>query len=150
MCEWKGKASYFDVVGEHRVAYAAAWHYPDPHPDYRMLADHLAFYPGRVDACYIDDELVQPQPGGFYGGWLTADITGPSKAALVRGAGRPGLAMECVAVLGGTGFIRSEAGSALRQTERLVRVASRNPESSTWAGVEQVRCDLESGVPPGD
>ena len=86
VCEWKGQASYFDIVGERREASSAAWHYPDPQSAYRILKDHVAFYPGRVDACYIDDELVQPQQGDFYGGWLTADITGPFKG----GAGTSG------------------------------------------------------------
>ncbi|MHB8611426.1 MAG: DUF427 domain-containing protein [Candidatus Dormibacteraceae bacterium] len=85
-CEWKGQASYFDIVGEHRDARSAAWNYPNPQAGYLILKDHLAFYPGQVDACYIDDELVQPQPGDFYGGWLTAGITGPFKG----GAGTTG------------------------------------------------------------
>jgi hypothetical protein len=61
------------------VAAAAAWTYRDPHPAYRALTDHVAFYPGRMDACWLDDERVRPQPGDFYGGWITADITGTVK-----------------------------------------------------------------------
>ena len=34
---------------------------------------------------------------------------------------------------------------ALRQSGRVVRVASRNPDTPTGAAVEHVRCDLESG-----
>lgn len=74
-CEWKGHATYFDV-GD---AEAAAWAYADPVPAYVALRDHVSFYPGRVDACFLDDERVQPQEGGFYGGWVTADIRGPFK-----------------------------------------------------------------------
>ena len=74
-CEFKGHATYFDVLGEH----AAAWGYESPTAGYEALLDHVAFYPGRVDACFLDDELVVAQPGDFYGGWVTADLTGPIK-----------------------------------------------------------------------
>ncbi len=78
-CEWKGLARYHDLrVGE-RVAERAAWSYPTPDPEYAALRDHLAFYPGRVDACYLGDERVRPQPGPFYGGWVTDEIKGPFK-----------------------------------------------------------------------
>lgn len=74
-CEFKGHASYLDVGGRR----AAAWEYPSPSPGYEALRDHVAFYPDRVDACFLGDEQVRPQEGGFYGGWLTADVTGPFK-----------------------------------------------------------------------
>jgi uncharacterized protein (DUF427 family) len=78
-CEWKGSATYFDIqVGDH-VSHRAAWTYLQPKPGYERLLDHYSFYPGRVDACYLDDELVRPQPGGFYGGWVTGEIVGPIK-----------------------------------------------------------------------
>ena len=57
----------------------AAWHYPDPRPDFERLRGHFAFYAGRVDACYLGKELVRPQGGTFYGGWVTAEIQGPYK-----------------------------------------------------------------------
>jgi uncharacterized protein (DUF427 family) len=75
LCEFKGRARYFDVLGSRE----AAWSYPDPVPRYAELRDHVAFYPGRVDACYLGEEQVDPQPGDFYGGWLTSDIAGPVK-----------------------------------------------------------------------
>lgn len=78
-CEFKGVARYFDiVVGEH-VAREAAWLYPSPAARYAVLQDHVAVYPGRVDACYVDGELVQAQDGQFYGGWITKDVVGPFK-----------------------------------------------------------------------
>ena len=84
-CEWKGTAQYYNVgVGEPR-AERAAWCYPAPMPGFAALAGYVAFYAGLLDACYVDDELVMPQPGGFYGGWITADIVGPFK-------GEPGAA----------------------------------------------------------
>ena len=80
-CEWKGSASYLDVVaGDRRVA-RAAWTYRDPVPAYAALRDHVAFYPSRMDACWLDDELVQAQAGDFYGGWITAALRGPFKGA---------------------------------------------------------------------
>lgn len=78
-CEWKGRAEYYDLrVGE-RVVRHAAWSYPDPHAPFAVLRDHFAFYPGRVDACFLDDEPVRAQAGGFYGGWITHDVVGPFK-----------------------------------------------------------------------
>jgi len=78
-CEFKGQASYFDLVVGEREVRDAAWCYPDPAPGYEVIRDHLAFYPGRVDACFVDEEQVAAQEGDFYGGWLTADIVGPFK-----------------------------------------------------------------------
>ncbi|MDX1530988.1 MAG: DUF427 domain-containing protein [Rhodothermales bacterium] len=80
-CEWKGRAVYYDLRVGDRVANAAAWAYPDPTPRFESIRDHLAFYAGRVDACFVGDERVRPQPGGFYGGWVTADVKGPFKGA---------------------------------------------------------------------
>jgi uncharacterized protein (DUF427 family) len=78
-CEWKGTAAYLDVVvGERREA-RAAWTYPDPARAYVELCGHVAFYPGRMDACWLDDERVRFQQGDFYGGWITDDIAGPFK-----------------------------------------------------------------------
>ena len=77
-CEWKGVASYWSVrVGDKMVA-DAAWSYASPNGAFRDLKDCLAFYPGFVE-CSIDGERAQPQPGGFYGGWITKDVVGPFK-----------------------------------------------------------------------
>jgi uncharacterized protein (DUF427 family) len=78
-CEWKGWAAYFDVVVGEQVAPAAAWTYPAPTAPFAVLAGHVAFFPGRMDACCLDGERVRPQPGPFYGGWVTDDIVGPFK-----------------------------------------------------------------------
>ncbi len=78
-CEWKGTAAYFDLVGGERVAARAAWHYPDPTPAFAGLASHVALYPALVDRCLVDGEVVEPQPGGFYGGWITSRVVGPFK-----------------------------------------------------------------------
>ncbi|MBV9849060.1 MAG: DUF427 domain-containing protein [Armatimonadetes bacterium] len=78
-CEWKGAASYYTVAVGDRTAEGAAWFYPDPTPAFAALKDHVAFYPGRMEACFVDGERVQAQPGDFYGGWITHEIVGPFK-----------------------------------------------------------------------
>ncbi len=86
LCEWKGMASYADVVvGEH-VAARAGWTYLDPTTPFAELAGHWAFYAQAVDECWVDDERVRPNDGDFYGGWVTANVTGPFK-------GGPGTSM---------------------------------------------------------
>ena len=78
-CEWKGQAGYYDVRVGDKTAANAAWYYPRPTPAFASIKDHLAFYARLMDACYVNGELVQPQPGEFYGGWITKDIVGPFK-----------------------------------------------------------------------
>lgn len=78
-CEWKGRASYYDLVAGGRVAPSAAWTYPTPSPGFAVLAGALAVMPGLVDRCTVDGEVVVPQPGGFYGGWITSAVVGPFK-----------------------------------------------------------------------
>jgi uncharacterized protein (DUF427 family) len=79
LCEWKGMAGYFTLRVDGHESRDAAWSYPDPLPAFEALRDFLAFYPGRVDACYLGEERVRPQPGAFYGGWVTANLAGPFK-----------------------------------------------------------------------
>lgn len=79
LCEWKGRAVYFDVVVGDRVAEAAAWAYPDPTPGSGMQAGYVAFYCAPMDACWVDGERAEPQPGGFYGGWVSSHVVGPFK-----------------------------------------------------------------------
>lgn len=78
-CEWKGTASYVHAEAGGKRANRVAWHYPEPKEGFEQLRDHLAFYPRRVDAAYLDDEEVTPQPGAYYGGWITKEIEGPFK-----------------------------------------------------------------------
>ena len=115
----------------------AAWSYPDPTVDFSALKDHLAFYAGSTDGCYLDGEKVQPQPGSFYGGWITADIRGPWMRRAPRGRSR----------------MKRTTGSAIRLTDfvwqtKLVvcgfqeiwrvhgRPDPRSPRAS-WRGVRQ-------------
>jgi uncharacterized protein (DUF427 family) len=86
-CEFKGFAVYHHVLGaDGRTEQDGAWSYPSPTAGYEALRDHVAFYPGRMDACWIGGERVDAQPGDFYGGWITSAVTGPFKG----GAGTAG------------------------------------------------------------
>ena len=78
-CEWKGVTRYWTVRVGARVSAEAAWSYPEPDADFAPLRDHLAFHAGRVDACFVGDARVTPQPGEYYGGWITPGLLGPFK-----------------------------------------------------------------------
>jgi len=80
-CEWKGMAGYWSVEAEGRVAYRAAWGYPRPSSDYQQLEGHIAFYAGKMDRCMVGEHEARPQPGGFYGGWITPRVEGPFKGS---------------------------------------------------------------------
>jgi uncharacterized protein (DUF427 family) len=77
-CEWKGAANYYDLTTPDGLVPQVAWRYLEPLPVYALLAGYYSFYPGRIE-CYVDGERVRAQPGGYYGGWLTAEIAGPVK-----------------------------------------------------------------------
>lgn len=78
-CEFKGQASYWTLTVGDKTEDNVAWSYAKPASGFEPITDHLALYPGRMDACYVDDEQVQAQAGDFYGGWITSDIVGPFK-----------------------------------------------------------------------
>ncbi len=78
-CEWKGQATYFDLVTGSRTAPRAGWTYPTPTQGFEVIRDHVAVMPGLVDRCVVDGETVEPQAGGFYGGWVTSRVVGPFK-----------------------------------------------------------------------
>ena len=78
-CEFKGVARYLDAVVGGRRVHPVGWTYRNPSPGYEALRDHIAFYPGRVDAAWIGEERVQAQSSDFYGGWITTDLVGPFK-----------------------------------------------------------------------
>lgn len=83
LCEHKGRATYFNVSAGGTTVERAAWTYQRPRNHYGDLRDHVAFYAEKMDRCLVDGEPVQPQPGGYYGGWITRELIGPFK-------GRPG------------------------------------------------------------
>lgn len=81
LCEWKGLARYFDVVGGESRAPRGAWSYPDPFEEFAELTAHVSVYVGLMDACWVGEHRATPQPGGFYGGWVTSLVAGPFKGA---------------------------------------------------------------------
>jgi uncharacterized protein (DUF427 family) len=83
-CEFKGVATYYNLKVGEKVSENAAWSYHNPSAGYESIKDYLAFYPDRVDACYVDDEPVQAQGGDFYGGWVTTEIRGPFKGGIKK------------------------------------------------------------------
>ncbi|KAH7293787.1 hypothetical protein KP509_28G042300 [Ceratopteris richardii] len=80
-CEWKGNATYWTVDVNGKRAERIGWSYERPTPSFLALAHHIAFYCFPMDACYVGDEKAQPQPGNFYGGWVTSKVVGPFKGA---------------------------------------------------------------------
>jgi uncharacterized protein (DUF427 family) len=78
-CEWKGVAAYYDLVTPARTAERAGWTYPEPTPGFEALVGHVAVMPAAMDECTVDGEVVTPQEGGFYGGWITSRVVGPFK-----------------------------------------------------------------------
>ena len=80
-CEFKGAARFWHLDAGGRRAENAVWSYPDPAPAFAPIKDHFAYYPSRVDECWVGEELVTPQVGDFYGGWITSRVVGPFKGA---------------------------------------------------------------------
>ncbi|BAZ38946.1 hypothetical protein NIES4101_48920 [Calothrix sp. NIES-4101] len=78
-CEWKGNAKYYSLCVGDREIENTAWFYPEPTSRFASIKNYVAFYAHTMDACYVDGEKVTPQPGNFYGGWVTSDIVGPFK-----------------------------------------------------------------------
>ena len=79
LCEWKGQAVYFDVTVGDAILRDVAWSYPQPTGGFAALAGHIAFYAWPFDGCFVDGERATPQPGDFYGGWVTSRVAGPFK-----------------------------------------------------------------------
>ena len=77
-CEWKGPARYWSLEAAGRRLPSAAWSYPEPLAGSEAVAECVAFYASLLD-CYVDNQPVVPQPGGFYGGWITPELVGPFK-----------------------------------------------------------------------
>ncbi|HUF36533.1 MAG TPA: DUF427 domain-containing protein [Gemmatimonadales bacterium] len=78
-CEWKGPATYYSYRGPGRAVENLAWSYDQPKPGFEAIRGHVAFYAGLVDEAWVGDERAIPQPGGFYGGWITSWVVGPFK-----------------------------------------------------------------------
>ena len=80
-CEWKGSATYFDVHAGGVTARRAAWSYPRPTPGFAPLKDCISLYARQIEACFVGEERVIPQPGDLYGGWVTSNLRGQVKGA---------------------------------------------------------------------
>jgi len=80
-CEWKGQGAYYHLRLGDRQVENVAWYYPEPTPAFAPIRNYIAFYAGPMDECTVDGVVVTPQPGNFYGGWITPDIVGPFKGA---------------------------------------------------------------------
>jgi len=78
-CEWKGRASYYTITVGEKSVNNAVWSFLEPTSNFVAIRGYCCFYARLMDACYVDDELVTPQPGLFYGGWITKDVVGPFK-----------------------------------------------------------------------
>jgi uncharacterized protein (DUF427 family) len=79
VCEWKGQATYYTLAGPTREIPNIGWSYPEPKPGYEALRDHVAFYAWALDEAWVGEERATPQPGRFYGGWVTSRVVGPFK-----------------------------------------------------------------------
>ena len=77
VCEWKGQARYWSLASSPELE-AVAWSYSEPTAAFECIRDYIGFYPGRVE-CFVEGERVRPQPGRFYGGWITEEVAGPFK-----------------------------------------------------------------------
>ena len=78
-CEWKGRAGYYDLQVGDKTVKNAGWFYQNPMQQFKQIENYIAFYPSKMDKCFVDEELVETQEGDFYGGWITKDIVGPFK-----------------------------------------------------------------------
>ena len=76
-CEWKGTANYFSMQRNSQQG-AIAWQYRSPVASFAQLDGHVSFYPSLTDCC-VNGERVIPQPGIFYGGWITSRVVGQFK-----------------------------------------------------------------------
>ena len=84
-CEWKGRAGYYALQVSEKIVQNASWFYASPTKSFAEIKNYIAFYPSKMDACYVNDELVKMQEGDFYGGWITSDIAGPFKGGAGTG-----------------------------------------------------------------
>lgn len=78
-CEFKGTASYIDLQVSDRIIQSVGWFYKSPNKSFMSIQDHISLYASKIDECYVNDELVMPQEGDLYGGWITKNIKGPFK-----------------------------------------------------------------------
>ena len=79
MCEWKGKAKYFDFKLDRQCVENIGWCYDNPSASFAQLRHYISFYASKADECFVNGEKVTAQKGDFYGGWITSNLRGPFK-----------------------------------------------------------------------
>jgi uncharacterized protein (DUF427 family) len=79
LCEWKGIANFWSIRVDDRYVENAAWSYPEPWTGYGDIQHYIGFNAHKVDACFVGSHKVKPQPGKYYGGWITPEVVGPFK-----------------------------------------------------------------------
>jgi hypothetical protein len=84
-CEWRRSAIYYNVISGGVCRTKAGWGYPGPTSPFEIIRDHIAFDAAAIDACFVDDEGVVPQPGGFNGDGITSAVSDPFKGVLGSG-----------------------------------------------------------------
>jgi uncharacterized protein (DUF427 family) len=55
-CPYKGDCAYYSIPAGGQRSVNAVWTYEAPYAAVSAIADHLAFYPDRVDAIEVDSE----------------------------------------------------------------------------------------------
>jgi len=70
-CPWKGDAEYYDIEVNGKKARNVAWMYPQPKRRFLLGHEHLAFYPGKMDACYLNERKIKlPEDNINFTGWI--------------------------------------------------------------------------------
>ena len=87
-CEWKGMAAYYTITVGDKQAPSAAWYYPNPTPSFVPLQNYVAFYPGRMDGCFVNGERVTPSPASSTAAGSRPTSSAPSRASRARWGGR--------------------------------------------------------------
>lgn len=76
MCEWKGQARYWSLKIGSQLLPRVAWSYPRPTRVFEAIRDYVSVYPTALESASVDGLAVSAQPGDFYGGWVTENLTG--------------------------------------------------------------------------
>lgn len=78
MCEWKGRASYYDLIdprssstSPHNLASAKAWCYHQPTADFELIRDYVAFYACETLRCVSEIEPLCSPMTHCLGWWVS-------------------------------------------------------------------------------
>jgi uncharacterized protein (DUF427 family) len=56
-CPYKGAASYYSIPAGGDRSENAVWTYENPYPAVAEIQEHLAFYPDRVEAIELEEQM---------------------------------------------------------------------------------------------